>query len=74
MCLKRGRLVSSTQSLKLLGGWAICRGKGLEPVRKLFSLVLTRRLQEVMEERGILCGGNFVFTYGRRTTGYVQII
>lgn len=45
----------------------------LETVRKLFSLILTRRLQDVVEERGILRGGNFGFTRGRRTTDFVHV-
>lgn len=46
----------------------------LETPRKLLSLVLTRRLQDAIERHGVLLGGNYGFTRGRRTTDFVQVL
>lgn len=46
----------------------------LETMRKLFSSILTKRLQRIIETHGILRGGNFGFTSGRRTTDFVHVL
>jgi hypothetical protein len=46
----------------------------LETMCKLFSSILTKRLQRVIETHGVLRGGNFGFTSGRRTKDFVHVL